>query len=539
MEETTHSCADGGAGVQSVVDQALTLLVQQRPSKPQLWLADYIRRECEKAAADAESDEAYLARHGVKAAVEAATAGLAAEPTPQALVVLEKRLRDASEAEPTNMHCDPLATTPPRRRGSKYVADGDTPPSSPGLLVRGRSFLQDWTSGLQRYFLKTQGNGIQCMVHEKACEDSRVISAKRDYDGISVDKQVDGWLRITEGTGWVQKQKPNQYKWVPMGTEAGIVTQAEIPGGFQLNQRVTSDGLQEGTVLGKGVLDTGKVLVRWDTSGDLPEGEPVEEDVANLEIAVTRVRTRAPTMVWGKNEALLPKQDKAFEGLPVIVFDLDETLIYARAGPLHQRAGVQEMFKMLHGKAEVVIWTAGMRSYAQAILRSIDPENVVSHCIYRHPKWHPAVATGQRKNLSQLGRPLAHTLLVENSPESLLGDEHNAVLLRDFEGSHDKDATIPMLFRLLKALVNTPDSTVPEFLAGSNLVSWTCLTPEDASESGGDSINAYVLQDEDDVDACLSPLRFADRGLVDVNAASTAEPAQAGFGRVVDEPEDH
>ena len=115
-----------------------------------------------------------------------------------------------------------------------------------------------------------------------------------------------------------------------------------------------------------------------------------------------------------------------------------------------------------------------------------------------------------------------------------------------------------MLFRLLKALVNTPDSTVPEFLAGSNLVvcrpspvscvacimnatlqSWTCLTPEDASESGGDNINAYVLQDEEQVDEHLSPLRFADQGLVDVNAASTAEPAQPSFGRVVDEPEDH
>ena len=439
MEETTHSCADGDAGVQSVVDRALAQLVQQRPSKPQLWLADYVRRECKKAT-DPESDEAYLARHGVKAAVEAATAGLAAEPTPRALELLEKRLRDASEAEPTDVYEDPTFMTPPRRRGSKYVADADTPPSSPGLLVRGRSFLQDWTSGLQRYFLKTQGGGIQCTVHEKACEDSRVISTKREYDGISVDKQVDGWLRITEGTGWVQKEQADQYKWVPMGTEAGIVTQAEIPGGFQLNQRVTllSDGMQEGAVLGKGVLDTGKVLVRWDAPADLPENEPVEEDVANLEIVVTRVRTRAPTMVWGKNQALLPQQDQAFEGLPVIVFDLDETLIYARQGPLHQRAGVQEMFKMLRGKAEVVIWTAGMRSYAQAILRSIDPENVVSHCIYRHPKWHPAVASGQRKNLSQLGRPLAHTLLVENSPESLLGDEHNAVLLRDFEGSHDK-----------------------------------------------------------------------------------------------------
>ena len=439
--------------VHHVVENALHTLVKIRPEDPKIWLANHFREQHE-GRGNIVSDEEYLEQHEVKHLIDKAILVMVEERPDDVNVFLEQQFEEAANRDrerramtnhlriSTSVYKQPSSsslspggsTSPERRTGPEYVTDHVTPPTSPGYLVRGKSFLHDWTSDLQRYFLQvTPGAATECSVYAEPTHLSDIVATKREYDGIAVDKLEEGWLRITEGTGWVQKSA-DTHQWIPMGTEAGIVAQTEIPGGFKKGQRVTlsSKYCTEGEVVGKGIENEEKVLVKWDL------GPGTEVEVEKLEICVTRLRKRAPTMLWDATEALLPPQAEEHIGLPVIVFDLDETLIYARQGPLHQRAGVQELFAMLKGKAEVVIWTAGMRSYAQAILRCIDPHGVVSHCIYRHPKWHPQFAAGQRKNLSHLGRPLNHTLLVENSPDSLVGDTENSVLLPDFEGGSQK-----------------------------------------------------------------------------------------------------
>lgn len=51
---------------------------------------------------------------------------------------------------------------------------------------------------------------------------------------------------------------------------------------------------------------------------------------------------------------------------------------------------------------EVIVWTAGIRNYAKAVIRNIDRQNVIAHCIYRHEKWfRPGDYT---KDLAMLGR---------------------------------------------------------------------------------------------------------------------------------------
>eukprot|EP01064_Diplonema_japonicum_P012886 TRINITY_DN20231_c0_g1_i2.p1 TRINITY_DN20231_c0_g1~~TRINITY_DN20231_c0_g1_i2.p1 ORF type:complete len:456 (+),score=92.66 TRINITY_DN20231_c0_g1_i2:78-1445(+) len=436
--------------VAGIVEGAIERLVAERPEHPKDWLRRCFGDELE----ERESDDAYLRRHNIREMIDKAVLDMV-------------KVTNAEEPKAfLREYFTPVYTSPPRRQVEE--ANDDTPPTSPGNLVRGRSFLGSWTSQLQRYYLQTTSPMYTCNVHASRSTTSSIVTVKKEYDGIAVDKEEDGWLRITEGTGWVLKAKEGEFSWVPMGTEAGIVLrESEIPGGFGKNQPISSalDSSKHGVVLGKSETGTNKIQVKWDGIDDVEDVE-----ISEVEIKVTRTRPRAPTMVWDNETTLIPPQAEEDKGLPVVVFDLDETLIYAREGPLHARAGVAEMFKMLHGKAEVLVWTAGMRAYAQAIIQQIDPLNVVKHCVYRHPKWHPIAASGQRKNLTFLGRPMEHILLVENSPDSLIGDEENAVLLPDYVGRDEDDNTIPVLFKLLKSLVNQHEITVPEFLHQSQFV---------------------------------------------------------------------
>ncbi|KAJ9435717.1 putative C-terminal domain small phosphatase [Diplonema papillatum] len=460
-----------------VLGDALAVLLRLKPEDPVAWLALFLKeRDSQKA------DEEYIMRHNLKDVVNKAVCQI---------------VDNKPQSPPQAWFCDyfrelnakaqikaPVQPTPLKRRVDTADADDDTPPVSPGALLRGRSFLGHWASTLQRYYLESGwAGGGECRVHAEPDINSPVVSVKREFDGIAVDKEIDGWLRITEGTGWVRKMEPGSYLWKPWGTEAGVtVAEPEIPGGFQVSQQVisTKDPTKQGFVLGRSLTDASKVVVRWSSTFDsthrtmatlasaslgsfncalidsdnesgsvittpstaTPAEVEEEVEVSEVEILGTRTRYRAPSMLWGAGPTLIPPPEPSDVGLPVIVFDLDETLIYARKGPLHARAGVKELFSMLKGKAEVIVWTAGMRAYAQAILAQIDTGNVVKHCVYRHPKWHPQRATGQRKNLAHLGRPLEHTLLVENSPESLVGDERNSVLLPDFTGGDEHEVAL-------------------------------------------------------------------------------------------------
>eukprot|EP00756_Hemistasia_phaeocysticola_P014130 Hpha_TRINITY_DN15324_c0_g1::TRINITY_DN15324_c0_g1_i17::g.90382::m.90382 len=177
-----------------------------------------------------------------------------------------------------------------------------------------------------------------------------------------------------------------------------------------------------------------------------------------------------------------------------VVFDLDETLVFTRRGPLFARPFLDKLFKLLNGKAEVVVWTAGLRGYAQAVIREIDPEGVVQHCVYRHHQWHAPEGEGQRKNLAALGRDLGRVLLVENSLDAVRGDEANAIIVKDYEAdSQEADRTIPALTHLIERLLSSGLS-VPHFLEATEMVQregvvWVLdpakvpLDPADADES--------------------------------------------------------
>ena len=172
---------------------------------------------------------------------------------------------------------------------------------------------------------------------------------------------------------------------------------------------------------------------------------------------------RVPSMEkTDRSQFCLPEQSPADRDKYVIVLDLDETLVWARAGPLFARPGLEEFFDACSEKCEVVVWTAGLRAYAQAIIRQIDKKGIIKHCVYRHSKWFTA-QPGYRKDLAALGRNLDKVIIVENTPDCIRGYQQNGILVEDYEGGERADNTIPALTEMVRMLVAS-GKTVPEFV---------------------------------------------------------------------------
>ncbi|EFA78563.1 hypothetical protein PPL_09215 [Heterostelium album PN500] len=146
-----------------------------------------------------------------------------------------------------------------------------------------------------------------------------------------------------------------------------------------------------------------------------------------------------------KIEYLLSPQSEEFKGKKTIVIDLDETLVHSYFKPtsepdiilpiemdngvvtfyINKRPYVQELFDFLHGKFEIVIFTASISRYADKVLDLIDPNKVISSRLFRESCYHHK--GNYIKDLSRLGRDLRNTIIVDNSPHAYFLHPENAI----------------------------------------------------------------------------------------------------------------
>ncbi|KAG8348802.1 putative NLI interacting factor like phosphatase [Trypanosoma vivax] len=213
----------------------------------------------------------------------------------------------------------------------------------------------------------------------------------------------------------------------------------------------------------------------------------------NTNVNETRVRRR-PTMRCTGNQLIAP----ALEGDTryTLVLDLDETVVYAREGPLYARAYLKELLHFIKKNFEVIVWTAGEKEYAKSILEEINVDNTIKHLIYRHKSWF--TNHDYTKDLKKLGRNIDYVLIVENSPDCVRTNPQNSILVEDFEvhapdvvATASKrrftDRTLLLLQEVLAALVESGE-TVPNFLAKCPL-----LNQRDVRGSNGTKIRTYQL----------------------------------------------
>lgn len=188
----------------------------------------------------------------------------------------------------------------------------------------------------------------------------------------------------------------------------------------------------------------------WD---DIPF-ELNEED----EMLIRNGGAGIPTDSDGKPCPLLPPITPEHASKKCLVLDLDETLVHSNFRPIpdpdfivpveieqrwhnmyvQKRPGVDEFLRQMGEVYEVVVYTASLGSYADPVLDRLDMYNSVSHRLFRESCFR--YRGNYVKDLSQLGRSMADTIIIDNSPASYIFHSANAVPISSwFNDPHDTE----------------------------------------------------------------------------------------------------
>jgi len=87
---------------------------------------------------------------------------------------------------------------------------------------------------------------------------------------------------------------------------------------------------------------------------------------------------------------------------------------------------------------EIVVFTASLGKYVDPVLDKLDVHHVIAHRLFRESCY--SYKGNYVKDLSHLGRPLADTIILDNSPASYIFHPHNAVPISTwFDDTHDRE----------------------------------------------------------------------------------------------------
>ena len=157
-----------------------------------------------------------------------------------------------------------------------------------------------------------------------------------------------------------------------------------------------------------------------------------------------------------------------------LVLDLDETLVHCgfKALPaadieLHidylgtpytvfgrRRPHLEAFLKEASQHFELVCFTASQKLYAERIVKIIDPNGYISHCLFRESC--VKVRGNFLKDLSILGRDLRHTLLLDNSPYAFGFQVDNGVPIVSWFDD-ESDLELPATLDWLKSVASADD----------------------------------------------------------------------------------
>ncbi|KAH9942440.1 NIF-domain-containing protein [Epithele typhae] len=186
-------------------------------------------------------------------------------------------------------------------------------------------------------------------------------------------------------------------------------------------------------------------------------GDEIEDEEARL---IRMGGSGIPIGPDGQPKPLLPPILPEHVGRKCLVLDLDETLVHSSLKGVPQpdyivpveieaywhnffvlkRPGVDEFMKKMGEIYEVVVFTASLSKYADPVLDRLDPSHSVAHRLFRESCFNHK--GNYVKDLSQLGRPVKDTIILDNSPASYIFHPHNAVPVSSwFNDPHDTELT--------------------------------------------------------------------------------------------------
>ncbi|KAL5339104.1 hypothetical protein BJX70DRAFT_388180 [Aspergillus crustosus] len=210
----------------------------------------------------------------------------------------------------------------------------------------------------------------------------------------------------------------------------------------------------------------------------------IKQDTRDEEAAV-RLPPPPPLVTAGKQpehersqQWLLPPALPHLRERKCLVLDLDETLVHSsfkvleRAdftipveieGQYHniyviKRPGVDQFMKRVGELYEVVVFTASVSKYGDPLLDQLDIHNVVHHRLFRDSCYNHQ--GNYVKDLSQVGRDLRDTIIIDNSPTSYIFHPQHAIPISSwFSDAHDNELLdlIPVLEDLAGTQVKDKD----------------------------------------------------------------------------------
>lgn len=155
---------------------------------------------------------------------------------------------------------------------------------------------------------------------------------------------------------------------------------------------------------------------------------------------------------------LLGSKDAKFGNKKCLILDLDETLVHSSFKYLRtadfvipveienqvhhvyviKRPGVDEFLEKVGKWYEVVVFTASVAKYGDPLLNKLDIHHLVHHRLFRDSCFN--YQGNFIKNLSQIGRPLADSIIIDNSPASyIFHPQHSIPISSWFSDTHDNE----------------------------------------------------------------------------------------------------
>ncbi|KAL2253756.1 UNVERIFIED_CONTAM: CTD small phosphatase-like protein 2 [Sesamum indicum] len=180
------------------------------------------------------------------------------------------------------------------------------------------------------------------------------------------------------------------------------------------------------------------------------------------------------TVVPTFRPVLLPKQTRSCPST-TLVLDLDETLVHSTLEPCDDadftfsvnfnlkdhtvyvrcRPHLTDFLERVSRLFEIIIFTASQSIYAEQLLNVLDPRRkIFRHRVYRDSCVF--VDGNYLKDLSVLGRDLAHVIIIDNSPQAFGFQVDNGIPIESWFDDRS-DTELLLLLPFLESLVGVQD----------------------------------------------------------------------------------
>jgi len=163
-----------------------------------------------------------------------------------------------------------------------------------------------------------------------------------------------------------------------------------------------------------------------------------------------------PSLVLDLDETLI-HTESYFRGIVINSFDFKKTVEFAKDDfttfYVNKRPYLNYFLKEMSKHFELIVWTAGEKNYANAIIDEIDPQGCISHRLYRRDCLKVDTST-YIKRLERLGRSPQKIAIIDNSCVSFALDLSNAIPIYPYRtGRMDVELLelIPFLLEMKKA----------------------------------------------------------------------------------------